>query len=104
MTTNLEDTKLIKKLFKEFDNFKEKFAKELEEIKQSIQTLKEINEERHTLTEKDITLAWLQFRVDYLTGIKKISSTRFTSLKGYMKNIDLANIPNELKEYIHESN
>ena len=104
MTTNLEDTKIIKRLFKEFDNFKEKFAKELEEIKQSIQTLKDINEERHTLTEKDVTLAWLQFRVDYLTGIKKISSTRFTALKGYMKNIDLENIPSELKEYINESN
>lgn len=104
MTTNLEDTKLIKKLFKEFDNFKEQFDNQLKEIKESIQTLKEINKEKHTLTEKDVTLAWLQFRVDYLTGIKKISSTRFTSLKGYMKNIDLENIPGELKEYIHESN
>ena len=104
MTTNLEETKIIKRLFKEFDNFKDRFERELIEIKESIETLKEINKEKHTLTEKDITLAWLQFRVDYLTGIKKISSTRFTALKGYMKNIDLENIPSELKEYIHESN
>lgn len=102
MTANLEDTKLIKKLFKEFDNFKDKFERELIEIKESLETLKEINKEKHTLTEKDVTLAWLQFRVDYLTGIKKISSTRFNTLKSYIKNIDLKNIPSELKEYINE--
>lgn len=102
MTANLEDTKLIKKLFKEFDNFKDQFEKELIEIKESLETLKEINKEKHTLTEKDVTLAWLQFRVDYLTGIKKISSTRFNNLKSYIKNIDLKNIPSELKEYINE--
>ena len=104
MTFDLEDTKIIKKLFKEFDNFKAKFEEELKEINESIKTLKELNKEKHTLTEKDITLAWLQFRVDYLTGIKKISSTRFNVLKGYMKNIDLENIPSELKEYLNERN
>jgi hypothetical protein len=102
MTTNLEETKLIKKFFKEFDNLKNKIDNELKEIKESIETLKEINKERNTLTAKDVTLAWLQFRVDYLTGIKKISSTRFNTLKSYMKDIDLANIPTELKEYINE--
>ncbi len=102
MTTNLEDTKLIKKFFKEFDNLKNEIDNELKEIKESIETLKEINKERNTLTAKDVTLAWLQFRVDYLTGIKKISSTRFNTLKSYMKDIDLVNIPTELKEYINE--
>lgn len=102
MTTNLEETKIIKKLFKELDFFKEKIDTELIEIRESIQTLKEINIEKQTIAEKDVTLAWLQFRVDYLTGIKKISTTRFNSLKSYMKNIDLNNIPNELNEYINE--
>lgn len=103
MTTNLEDTKLIKRLFKEFDNFKEKFEQELKEINESIKTLKEIVKEKNTITNKDIILAWLQFRVDYLTGIKKVSSERFKYLKYYIKNIDLEAIPSEFKEYINEN-
>ena len=98
-TTPLQDSKFIKEICKKMDDFKTKVNKE---IKESIQTLKEINEEKHTLTNKDVEFAWTQFRLDYLTGVKKISNERFTFLKKYMNNIDLNNIPFELKYYIKE--
>ena len=71
-------------------------------MKNMLKTLKEINNEKHNLTEYDVEIAWVKFRLDYLTGVKKISSERFTFLKKYMNNIDLKNIPFELKYYIKE--
>lgn len=101
-TTPLQDSKIIKEICKKIDDFKTKVNKEIKEIKESIQTLNEINKEKHTLTNKDVEFAWTQFRLDYLTGVKKISNERFTFLKKYMNNIDLNNIPFELKYYIKE--
>ena len=103
-TTPLQDSKFIKEINKKFDEFKNSINNEIKEIKEMIQTLEEINKEKHTLTNKDVEIAWVQFRLDYLTGVKKISSERFTLLKKYMNNIDLNNIPFELKYYIKEEN
>ena len=100
--TPLQDSKLVKELHQKINNFMDKVYDEIKEIKESIKTLKEINEEKHTLTNKDVEIAWVQFRLDYLTGVKKISSERFIFLKKYMNNIDLNNIPFELKYYIKE--
>lgn len=99
---SLEDNKLLKEIYKKFDEFKKNVVEEIKEIKQMLETLKEINEEKNNITCKDVEIAWVQFRLDYLTGVKKISSERFTFLKKYMNDIDLSNIPFELKYYIKE--
>lgn len=99
---SLEDNKLLKEIYKKFDELKKNVAEEIKEIKQMLETLQEINEEKNSITCKDVEIAWVQFRLDYLTGVKKISSERFTFLKKYMNDIDLKNIPFELKYYIKE--
>jgi hypothetical protein len=100
----LEDNKFIKELYAKFDEFKRNISNEVQEIKEMIETLKEVNNEKHTITEYDVEIAWVKFRLDYLTGVKKISSERFYFLKKYMDNIDLKDIPFELKYYIKEEN
>ena len=98
----LQDNKFVKELHQKLEEFKQNISNEIKEIKQMVETLKEINQEKHTITEYDVEIAWVKFRLDYLTGVKKISSERFTFLKKYMNNIDLNNIPFELKHYIKE--
>lgn len=98
----LQDNKFVKELHQKLEEFKQNISNEIKEIKQMVETLKEINQEKHTITEYDVEIAWVKFRLDYLTGVKKISSERFTFLKKYMNNIDLKNIPFELKYYIKE--
>lgn len=98
----LQDNKLIKELYAKFDEFKQNVFNEIKEIKEMVETLKEINNEKHNITEYDVEIAWVKFRLDYLTGVKKISSERFRFLKKYVDNIDLNNIPFELKYYIKE--
>lgn len=98
----LEDNKFIKELFLKFDEFKKNISDEIKEIREMVETLRDINKEKHNITEYDIEIAWVKFRLDYLTGVKKITSERFNFLKKYMGNIDLNDIPFELKYYIKE--
>lgn len=98
----LEDNKLVQEIYKKFDEFKKNISNEIKEIKEMVETLKEINNQKHTITTQDVEIAWVKFRLDYLTGVKKISSERFRFLKKYVDNIDLNNIPFELKYYIKE--
>lgn len=98
----LQDNKFVKELHQKLEEFKQNISNEIKEIKQMVETLKEINQEKHNLTEYDVEIAWVKFRLDYLTGVKKISSERFRFLKKYVDNIDLNNIPFELKYYIKE--
>lgn len=104
MTTkiSLQDNKVLKEILEKFDDFKKNISNEIKEIREMVETLKEINHEKNSITEYDVEIAWVKFRLDYLTGIKKISSERFTFLKKYINNIDLNNIPFELKYYIKE--
>jgi hypothetical protein len=98
----LQENKIIKELYVKFDELKQNISNEIKEIKEMVETLKEINNEKHNITEYDVEIAWVKFRLDYLTGVKKISSERFRFLKKYVDNIDLNNIPFELKYYIKE--
>lgn len=99
---DLEDSKWIKEIYSKFEKFKKEVINEIKEIREMVDTLKEINHEKHTITVNDVEIAWVKFRLDYLTGAKKISGERFTFLKKYMNNIDLDNIPFELRYYIKE--
>ena len=98
----LEDNKFVKKLYADFDEFKKNISKEIAEIKEMVETLRQINKEIHNITEYDVEIAWVKFRLDYLTGVKKITNERFKFIKNYMDNIDLNDIPFELKYYIKE--
>ena len=100
----LQDSKIIKEMYVKIDEINKKIVEEIESIKETIETIKEISKERSTITDKDVELAWIKLRLDYLTGVKKIPSTRFNYLKEYMNNINLEDIPSELKEYLDESN
>lgn len=102
--TPFHESKIIKEIYAKMADLKQKLDEELNEIKECVKTLKEINEDKHALNNKDVEIAWVQFRLDYLTGVKKVSSERFKSIKNYMDNIDLNNIPFELKYYIKEEN
>ena len=100
---SLQDNKAIKEIFQNIEQLKQSISNEIKEIKEMVETLKKLTEEEKTLTAYDIEIAWVKFRLDFLTGVKKVSSERFKFLKEYMNNIDLKNIPFELKYYIKEA-
>lgn len=102
MTFNLEETKIIKEMYKKFDEFKESINNQVIEIKKEINNIKNEKQD-NVITEKDVKYAWMQYRLDVLTGIKKMSSGKLNNLNKYINNIDLNNIPYELKEYLDRS-
>lgn len=98
----LEDSKFIKELHTKFDEFKKSVYDDLEKIKKIVEKIEKNNNKNKKITEYDVEIAWVKLRLDYLTGVRKMSSERFNNLKKYMSNIDLENIPFEIKYYIKE--